>query len=58
MVDGTAGGGGHSREIAKLAGRLIAVDRDPDAVQVLKERLAQFDNVTVVNDNFSNIKTY
>lgn len=56
VVDGTAGGGGHSREIAKLAGRLIAVDRDPDAVQVLKERLAQFDNVTVVNDNFSNIK--
>ena len=56
VVDGTAGGGGHSREIAKHAGRLIAIDQDPDAVKVLNERLAQFDNVTIVNDNFSNIK--
>lgn len=56
VVDGTAGGGGHSREIAKQAGRLIAIDQDPDAIKVLNERLAQFDNVTIVNDNFSNIK--
>lgn len=56
IVDGTAGGGGHSKEIAKAAKRLIAVDRDPDAVKVLKSRLGQLDNVTVVHDNFSNIK--
>lgn len=56
IVDGTAGGGGHSKEIAKAAKRLISVDRDPDAVKVLKSRLGQFDNVTVVHDNFSNIK--
>ncbi|MGN0534231.1 MAG: 16S rRNA (cytosine(1402)-N(4))-methyltransferase RsmH [Eubacterium sp.] len=56
IVDGTAGGGGHSKEIAKAAKRLIAVDRDPDAVRVLKSRLGQLDNVTVVHDNFSNIK--
>lgn len=56
VADGTAGGGGHSREIAKQAGRLIAIDQDPDAIKVLNERLAQFDNVTIVNDNFSNIK--
>ena len=56
IVDGTAGGGGHSKEIAKAAKRLIAIDRDPDAVKVLKSRLGQFDNVTVVHDNFSNIK--
>ena len=35
ILDGTAGGGGHSREIAKRAGRLIAVDQDPDAIKVL-----------------------
>ncbi|MFR2205762.1 MAG: 16S rRNA (cytosine(1402)-N(4))-methyltransferase, partial [Eubacterium sp.] len=46
VADGTAGGGGHSREIAKKAKRLIAIDRDPDAVKVLGERLAEFDNVT------------
>ena len=56
IIDGTAGGGGHSKEIAKAAKRLIAIDRDPDAVKVLKSRLGQFDNVTVVHDNFSNIK--
>ncbi len=56
IVDGTAGGGGHSKEIAKTAKRLIAVDRDPDAIKVLGERLSGFDNVTIVHDNFSNIK--
>lgn len=56
ILDGTAGGGGHSREIAKNAGRLIAVDQDPDAIKVLGERLGGFENVTIVKNNFSNIK--
>ena len=56
ILDGTAGGGGHSREIAKRAGRLIAVDQDPDAIKVLHERLDSFDNVTIVQNNFSNVK--
>ena len=56
ILDGTAGGGGHSREIAKRAGRLIAVDQDPDAIKVLYERLDSFDNVTIVQNNFSNVK--
>ena len=39
--DGTAGGAGHSREIAKrlTTGRLISLDQDPDAVAVATERL-------------------
>lgn len=59
VADGTSGGGGHSRAIAEKIGRgrLFSIDRDPDAVKVLNERLAQFDNVTVVNDRFSNIKS-
>ena len=57
IVDGTAGGGGHSGEIAKTANRLIAVDQDPDAISVLNERLGGRDNITIVNDNFSNIKS-
>ena len=56
ILDGTAGGGGHSREIAKRAGRLVAVDQDPDAIEVLHERLDSFDNVTIVQNNFSNVK--
>jgi 16S rRNA (cytosine1402-N4)-methyltransferase len=42
-VDGTAGGAGHSLEIAKRLdpkkGRLIALDRDPTAVKTAAERL-------------------
>lgn len=57
IVDGTAGGGGHSKEIAKRAGKLIAIDQDPDAIKVLHERLDSFSNVTIVQNNFENIKT-
>lgn len=56
IADGTAGGGGHSREIAKSAKHLIAIDQDPDAIGVLNQRLGDFDNVTIVHNNFVNIK--
>lgn len=56
ILDGTAGGGGHSSEIAKKAKMLIAVDQDPDAITVLNERLGDKENVVIVHDNFSNIK--
>ncbi len=55
-VDGTAGGAGHSSQIARrlTTGRLIAIDRDPDAVKIAKERLYGM-NAAVVHDNFGNI---
>ncbi len=57
-VDCTSGGGGHSSAIAKrlTTGRLISIDRDPQAIATLKERLSVFDCVTIVHDNFFNIK--
>ena len=57
-VDCTSGGGGHSTAIAKRlnGGRLIAIDRDPQAIATLKERLSPFECVTLVHDNFFNIK--
>lgn len=57
-VDGTAGGAGHSREIAKrlTGGRLIAIDQDREAVAVATERLKPFgERATVVRSNFSEI---
>ncbi len=58
-VDGTAGGGGHSSAIASAldGGKLIAIDRDPEAVCAATERLARFgDRVSVVHANFSEMK--
>ncbi|MBO5852804.1 MAG: 16S rRNA (cytosine(1402)-N(4))-methyltransferase RsmH [Clostridia bacterium] len=57
-VDGTAGGAGHSREIAKRlsGGKLIALDRDPDAVKVASERLSGLP-ATVVKCNYRDMKT-
>ena len=56
-VDGTAGGAGHSREIAKRldSGRLIAFDQDPDAVRVAAGRLKDYPQAMVVHDNFRNM---
>lgn len=55
-VDGTAGGAGHSKEIAKRlnSGKLIALDRDPDAVKVATERLKGLP-VTVVRSNYADM---
>ncbi|MGB4092142.1 MAG: 16S rRNA (cytosine(1402)-N(4))-methyltransferase RsmH, partial [Ruminococcus flavefaciens] len=59
-VDGTAGGAGHSSAIAaKLSekGRLIALDRDPDAVAAATERLSKFSNAQVIHSNYSEIRS-
>ena len=40
-IDGTVGGAGHSKEIAKRlnGGMLLSLDQDPDAVKIATERL-------------------
>jgi 16S rRNA (cytosine1402-N4)-methyltransferase len=58
-VDGTAGGAGHSLEIAKRLdpkkGRLIALDRDPAAVKTAAERLNGLP-AQVVRADFENMR--
>lgn len=56
-VDGTVGGAGHATEIAKrlTTGRLIGIDKDPDAVKIATERLKAYPNALVVEDDFRNI---
>ena len=53
-LDGTAGGGGHSKAIASrlTTGRLIALDQDPDAVREASRRLEGLPAV-VVRSNFT-----
>ncbi len=59
-VDGTLGGAGHSLEIVSRlgnGGRLIGIDRDEEAIENGKARLAAYkDKVTLVRDNFNNFK--
>ena len=58
-VDCTAGGGGHSIEIAKRMGknsRLICFDRDENAIMAATQRLKDYlGQVIFVNDNFSSL---
>src|SRR6185437_12916569 len=57
-VDATAGTAGHAIEIAArlTTGRLVAMDRDPEALARAGERLAAFaERVSLVHEEFSRI---
>lgn len=58
-VDGTTGNAGHSQEILEHLGengRLICLDRDPDALRLSRERLARHKkDVEMVQANFANL---
>lgn len=57
-IDGTVGGAGHSKEIAKRLknGLLLGFDQDPDAIQVASERLNGLP-ARLVNCNFALMDT-
>ncbi|MQC18379.1 MAG: 16S rRNA (cytosine(1402)-N(4))-methyltransferase RsmH [Chloroflexi bacterium] len=58
-VDGTAGLGGHSAAIIEAAlpdGRLLSIDRDPNAIVVASERLSAYgDAVVIARGEFADI---
>lgn len=56
-VDGTAGGAGHSCQIAKrlTEGKLFALDKDPDAVSIAEQRLAPYAQATVIQADFKDL---
>jgi 16S rRNA (cytosine1402-N4)-methyltransferase len=58
-VDATVGLGGHAIEIARrlgAGGRVIGLDRDAQALEIARGRLAEFeDKVTLVHASFSQI---
>ncbi len=59
-LDGTVGGGGHSRELLKrLApeGRLIVLDRDPEALETGAADVVADSRVTAYQLNYSQIHT-
>jgi 16S rRNA (cytosine1402-N4)-methyltransferase len=60
-VDGTVGGGGHSRKILERSsptGRLIGLDWDEEAIERARKNLHSFeDRVTLSRENFRNLPT-
>jgi 16S rRNA (cytosine1402-N4)-methyltransferase len=57
-LDATAGTAGHAIEIAKrlTTGQLVAIDRDPQALEIARERLKEFgEKVILVRREFSEI---
>ncbi|MCQ1528137.1 16S rRNA (cytosine(1402)-N(4))-methyltransferase RsmH [Lutispora saccharofermentans] len=59
-IDGTIGGAGHSKEIAKLIGSeglLIGIDQDINAINAARENLKEYGKrIKLINDNFKNMK--
>ena len=54
-VDGTLGGAGHAMEVCKklsAKGRFIGIDQDQDAIIAASERLAAFDQATIIRSNY------
>ncbi|ACA88791.1 16S rRNA (cytosine(1402)-N(4))-methyltransferase RsmH [Shewanella woodyi] len=59
-IDGTFGRGGHSREVLKHLGengRLIAIDRDPQAIEAAKQ-FADDARFSIVHGGFGQLATY
>ena len=58
-IDGTLGRGGHSEEIVKRltqGGRLICIDRDSQAIEAGKTRLAPWaGQITFLHGNFGDL---
>jgi len=57
-VDATYGRGGHSAEIIKNlgeSGRLLAIDRDPEAIADAERQFSEDQRFNIVNANFSDI---
>ncbi len=58
-VDGTLGGAGHSKEIAKKlegSGRILGIDRDEEALKAAKQVLGEYSNITYIHGNHDDIK--
>jgi 16S rRNA (cytosine1402-N4)-methyltransferase len=59
FLDGTIGGGGHSRALLEAGAEVIGVDQDPDAIAESMASLAEFaSRLTLIRSNFAEITHY
>lgn len=60
-VDGTFGRGGHAAAILDLLnekGRLIVMDKDPDAISWAQQQLSGDKRVTIIHDDYAHMKQH
>lgn len=59
--DATLGGGGHAERVLEASGpdgKLIGIDRDPEAIAAARKRLGRFGNrVSILHGSFSELET-
>ncbi len=56
FLDGTAGGGGHSRMMLEAGADIVAFDQDPEALAECRRQLGDFcDRVRLVETNFQDV---
>ena len=55
-LDCTLGDGGHSLEILRLGGKVVAIDVDPQAIDRAGERLKGFGEYRLIQGNFRDLK--
>ena len=58
-IDGTIGGGGHAKMILSMLsskGKLIGIDRDPEALALCRERFNSTDQISLHHNSYHNIE--
>ena len=56
FLDGTAGGGGHTRMMLEAGAEVVSFDQDPEALAECRRQLADFgDRVRLVETNFQDV---
>jgi len=60
FIDATVGGGGHTYDLLKRGARVLAIDRDPQALEYLNKEIrnwkVEIGNLRLVQGNFANIE--
>jgi 16S rRNA (cytosine1402-N4)-methyltransferase len=54
-IDATAGGGGHAGEMLKRGGKVLAIDRDNQAIEYLKKKFVSENDLILEQGNFSRL---
>lgn len=54
-IDATLGGGGHTKKILDLGGKVLAIEVDEDAIEYVKEKLGIRNDLILIKGNFKDI---